>query len=162
MNPQLETTFQKVYFERNRRPLARAMLLAALCWILLAVVDITSARFDQDTLELWILLLVRAVAILSGVVFVVTLESEWAKQNRYMGLITVVTLLTFGISQIMAGIIDGQVLAASYAPMLILIPSLSGTLFRQRFQTTFVFAWGLWLIFIILSLSSSAFQGRNQ
>lgn len=71
------------------------------------------------------------------------------------------TMLSFGISQIVFGIWQQDDLDPSFSLILILIPSCSSTMLRQRFIYSISFTFILLVLFILLTVATSAYKSES-
>ena len=70
-------------------------------------------------------------------------------------------MITFGVAQIVFGMWDENELDPAYSVIMLLIPSTSSTLFKQRFIFTVVFQFALLFLYIMLTYSFDRFHSAG-
>ena len=158
----LEPQFLSSYFYKYNASNRWSILFSVLIWALFIINDVNK---DADGQRHYFVATVtlRAVDCLIGVLCFAALGSKWleirhtAYNSLYEQAIVFTGMMTFGLSQVLFGVWQGNTLDPTYSMFMILIPSMSPTFFHQRFLFTLSFSSLLVGLFIILTAATGAY-----
>ena len=156
----LEDGFLAHCFDRDRKYVQKAMLTAVFIWGLYVINDIQKnsqglRRYFNATL------IIRAANCVIGIICTLLLGTAFVKKRRLLMPCVGFAMITFGLAQIIFSTWDENELDPSYSVVMILIPSTSSTLFKQRFIFTVVFQFSMLLLYIVLTYSLDQFHSSS-
>ena len=157
-SPELEEAYQSDYFARYFTPLRRIVLACVSIWILFVINDILQ-ELDGKRRHFWVTVSMRfAVAALVGGT---TLASYHHKVRAAIGPISLRWcvagfILLFGTCQVAFGVIEENTQEPTYCDFIILLAAMSGSLFRLPFFLSTACNVLMFLVFVVLTVGSSA------
>jgi class 3 adenylate cyclase len=156
----LEGGFLADFFDRYHRRIIKAILTATVIWALYVVNDVQKndqglRKNFQETL------IIRFVNCGIGVICAILLMTPFIQKRKLLMPVVGFAMITFGVAQIVFGLWDENELDPSYSVVMILIPSTSSTLFKQRFIFTVVFQAAILTLYIIITYAFDSFHSSS-
>ena len=156
----LESGFLAMFFDRYASYVQKAILTAVVIWALYVINDIQK-NSEGKRANYHATLIIRGVNCVIGVVCAALLSTPQVKKRKLLMPIVGFAMITFGLAQIVFGLWDENELDPAYSVIMLLIPSTSSTLFKQRFIFTVVFQLALLLLYILLTYAFDKFHAAS-
>jgi hypothetical protein len=156
----LEDGFLRMFFDTFRRHVQKAILTAVSIWALYAIND--HLKNEQGLRANYTeTLIIRFANCGIGLGCAAALSTPCIQRRGLLMPVVGFAMITFGVAQIVFGMWDENELDPAYSVIMLLIPSTSSTLFKQRFIFTVVFQFALLFLYIMLTYSFDRFHSAG-
>jgi class 3 adenylate cyclase len=152
----LEQRFLSYYFYKYSRATSVSILAGVIIWGLFILNDWSKNNQGRRS-QFQATVILRGVDCAVGLLCAAVLRLSCFRRRKIMQSIVFFTALLFGVSQTIFGIFEKDSLDPTYSVILILLPSMSATVLRQRFHFTVFYSVLMILIYFILTLVYSAY-----
>jgi len=156
----LEDGFLALYFVQFRKKVQKAMITAVAIWALYVINDVQKNsqglrnKYEET-------LIIRFTNCAIGLLCTAMLSTQFVQRRRLMMPVVGFAMMTFGVAQIVFGMWDKNELDPAYSVIMLLLPSTSSTLFKQRFIFTVVFQFLLLFLYITLTYAFDRFHSAS-
>jgi hypothetical protein len=156
----LESGFLADFFDRYWTKVQKGIITAVIIWGLYVINDVqkNAEGLRKNYHET---LIIRFANCGLGLMCAAALSTPFIQKRKLLMPVVGLAMITFGVAQIVFGMWDENELDPAYSVIMILIPSTSSTLFKQRFIFTVTFQAALLLLYILITYAFDSFHSAS-